>query len=79
MAQITLDIKDINKLSFFTELIKNLDFVSIKEISNIEENELTYSLTNEQIDIIKERKQKHFNAKSKSYSWEEIKKDLDNK
>ena len=79
MAQITLNIKDLSKLSFFTELIKNLDFVSIKEITDTKDDELTYSLTEEQIDIIKERKQKHLYGKSKSYSWEEIKNDLDNK
>ncbi len=33
-GQIILNIKDLSKLSFFTELIKNLDFVSIKEIVN---------------------------------------------
>ena len=79
MAQITLNIKDLSKLSFFTELIKNFDFVSIKEIIDTEDDELAYSLSDGQIDILNERKQKHNSGESKSYSWEELKKDIDNK
>jgi len=37
-GEIILNIKDLSKLSFFTELIKNLDFVSIKEIINTKED-----------------------------------------
>jgi hypothetical protein len=35
-GEIILNIKDLSKLSFFTELIKNLDFVSIKKINTDE-------------------------------------------
>jgi len=38
-GEIILNIKDLSKLSFFTELIKNLDFVSIKEVINKEDIE----------------------------------------
>ena len=35
-----------------------------------------YTLSNEQIQIGKDRKQKHLNSKSKSYKWNEIKNEL---
>ena len=52
--------------------IRTLDFINIKE------KEQDYSLTDQQITILKERKQKHLNGKSKSYAWEDIKEELNN-
>lgn len=46
-----------------------LDFIKIKEQDNTE----AYALIDEQIQILEERKQRHINKKSKSYSWSEIK------
>jgi len=37
------------------------------------------SLTDQQITILKERKQKHLNGESKSYAWEDIKEELNNR
>lgn len=47
MTQVTLDIQD-SKLSFFLELIKNFDFVKVKEGLSLEGKKLT----KEQLDFV---------------------------
>lgn len=49
-----------------------MDFIKIKEKDSPEE----YTLTKKQINILEERKQRHINKKSDSYSWDEIKEEL---
>ena len=73
MIQLTLDIDtNNNKAQAFVDFIKTLDFIKIKE----EPRE--YSLSEEQIQILEERKQKHLNKESKSNKWPEIKDELIN-
>ena len=70
---ITLEI-DTNskKAQAFIDFIKTIDFIEIKE----QENPKDYALNEKQINILEERKQKHVDKKSESYSWEEIKEEL---
>ena len=79
-SQILLNIKDSSKLAFFLEVIKNFDFVSVKKVITSDEVEGNtaheYSLTNEQIRILEDRKQKHINNESSSFDWEDIKQEL---
>jgi hypothetical protein len=56
--------------SFLEEL--NIEF-EIKQNTNSAKE---YLLTDEQIDILEERKEKHIRKESKSFSWDEIKDDL---
>ena len=70
---ITLEIDtNSNKAQAFIDFIKTIDFIEIKE----EENPGEYALSKKQINLLKERKQRHIDKKSKSYSWEEIKEEL---
>ena len=62
-----------NKALALLNYIRTLDFINIKE------KEQDYSLTDQQITILKERKQKHLSGKSKSYKWEDIKEELNNR
>ncbi len=64
-----------NKALAFINYIRTLDFISIKEKEKLAE----YSLTNQQIQILEDRKKKHKNNESKSYSWDEIKEELTKK
>lgn len=68
---IEIDINNSKALALLN-YIKTLDFISISE----DENPQEYKLNREQISIIQERRQKHLDGTSKSYSWEEIKEDL---
>jgi len=70
---ITLDI-DANskKAKAFIDFIKTLDFIKIKEKATPDE----YVLTQEQINLLEERKQRHIKKESKSYTWDEIKNEL---
>ena len=71
--KLTIDIDITNNKAFaLINYIRTLDFISINE--NIDTPE--YALTSEQIEILEERKQKHINGESKSYNWNDIKKDL---
>ncbi len=71
--RLTIDI-DItnNKALALLNYIRTLEFISINEKDNITE----YALTDEQTDMLNERKQKHHNGESKSFSWSDIKKEL---
>ncbi len=64
-----IDISD-NKALELIKYIKSLDFISIKE------NTPEYTLTNEQIEILENRKQSHVAEESISYSWDSIKEEL---
>ncbi len=68
---IDIDITN-NKALAFLNYIRTLEFISIKEKDSTTE----YILTEEQTDLLRERKQKHLNGESKSYSWNDIKKEL---
>ena len=71
--QLTIDIDTSNnKAQAFINFIKTLDFIKIKEREYPEE----YDLTEKQINTLEERKQKHINKESESYSWDEIKEEL---
>jgi hypothetical protein len=50
-----------------------LDFIKIKE-----DNTDDFTLTQEHINILDERKQKHLKKESKSFNWDEIKSELIN-
>ncbi len=67
---IDIDITN-NKALALLNYIRTLDFINIKEQD--------YSLTDQQKTILKERKQKHLNGKSKSYAWEDIKEEINNR
>ncbi len=70
---ITIDIDITNsKALALLNYIRTLDFIKIKEKEVVEE----YELNSEQINIINERRKKHFSGESKSFSWEEVKKEL---
>ena len=71
--RLTIDI-DItnNKAIALINYIRTLDFISINEKIDTPE----YALASEQIEILEERKQKHINGESKSYNWNDIKKEL---
>ncbi|NOX48409.1 MAG: hypothetical protein GXO89_15670 [Chlorobi bacterium] len=49
-----------------------IDFIKIKDKNETRE----YSLSEEQVQILAERKEKHLNNESKSLKWIEIKEDL---
>ena len=68
---IDIDITN-NKALALLNYIKTLDFISINEEDNITE----YALSDEQKNMLNERKQKHLNDESKSYSWDDIKKGI---
>ncbi len=61
-----------NKALALLNYIRTLEFINITEKENITE----YALTNKQADMLIERKQKHDNGESKSFSWNDIKKEL---
>jgi len=61
-----------NKAQAFIDFIKTMDFIKIKDKESPEE----YALTKKQISMLEERKQRHINKTSKSYSWDEIKEEL---
>ena len=63
-----------NKAQAFIDFIKTIDFIKIKDRESPEE----YALTKKQINILEERKQRHINKESKSYSWDEITEELRN-
>ena len=71
--RLTIDI-DItnNKALTLLNYIKTLEFISINEKDNITE----HALTDEQTNMLNERKQKHLSGESESFSWSDIKKEL---
>lgn len=69
--KITLNIKDAKAASFLN-FIKTLDFVSI-ESSDVTED---IELTDEVKALLDERRANHVNGESKSFTWEEVKKEI---
>ncbi len=71
--KITIDIDPNNiKALALLEYIRTLDFIKIQE----KEPSKDYSLSDEQISILEERKDNHLKSSSKSYDWEELKSEL---
>ncbi len=71
--KITIDIDPNNiKALALLEYIRTLDFIKIQE----KESSKDYSLSDEQISILEERKDNHLKSSSKSYDWEELKSEL---
>lgn len=70
---LTLDIDLSNKKAqAFIDFVQTIDFIKIKD----EKDADVYALSEEQINVLEERKQRHISKKSKSYSWEEIQEEL---
>ena len=69
---LNIDINN-NKAKAFLDFIKTLDFIKIKE-----DNTDDFTLTQEHIDILDERKLKHLKKESESFNWDEIKNELIN-
>ncbi len=61
-----------NKGKAFLEFIKTLDFVTLEEETG------EFTLTEEHIQLLDERKKKHIKKLSKSYSWEEVQEKIKN-
>jgi len=75
MIQLTLDIDtNSNKAQAFLNFIKTLDFIIIKDKNETE----SFSLSDVQIQMLKERKQKYIKKESKSFKWPEIRDELIN-
>jgi len=55
----------------FLEFIKTLDFVTVETADE-------FVLTDEQTQILNERKENHINKISKSYTWEEVQEKIKN-
>lgn len=71
--RLTIDLDTSNSQALaLLNYIKSLDFVFIRE----KDEDSNVTLTNEQITLVKNRKKKHKNGESKSFSWEDIKKEL---
>ena len=70
---LTLDIDLSNKKAqAFIDFIQTIDFIKIKD----EKDADVYALSEKQINVLEERKQRHISKKSKSYSWKEIQEEL---
>jgi hypothetical protein len=65
------DEEELKALKTFMEEL-NIEF----EIKQSSSSDKEYSLTEEQLNILEERKEKHIRKKSKSFNWDEIKDDL---
>ncbi len=68
MTQITLNIED-DKVKVFIDFIKTINYISLESISKIPE----FTLTEEHLQILNERRAKHRSGESKSHTWEEVK------
>ena len=69
----TIDIDPSNiKAKALLGYIRTLDFIKIQETEASKE----YSLSDEQISILEERKEEHIKGRSKLYSWEDVKKQI---
>ncbi|MEA3495099.1 MAG: addiction module protein [Bacteroidota bacterium] len=63
-----------NKAQAFIDFIKTLDFIKIGEKDSIN----SFTLSDEQKNILDERENKHLNNESQSFSWNEVKDSLRN-
>lgn len=70
---LTLDIDLSNKKAqAFIDFVETIDFIKIKDKKHAD----VYALSEKQINVLEERKQRHISKKSKSFSWEEIQEEL---
>lgn len=67
----TINIKD-NKVPFFTELLKNLDFVDIEDSDLQEENRISPEIKG----LLEERLEAYEKAKNQSIAWDSMKKEI---
>ena len=73
--RITLDIQDAKALAFLN-FIQSLDFVTIN--SEESANEKEFVLSDEQLNLLKERRNDRMQGKSQTYSWDEVVSSLNN-
>jgi hypothetical protein len=67
--RITLDIQDGKALAFLN-FIQSLDFVTIN--SEESANEKEFVLSDEQLNLLEERRNDRMQGKSQTYSWDEV-------
>jgi len=73
--RITLDIQDGKALAFLN-FIQSLDFVTIKSEESAKEKE--FVLSDEQLNLLEERRNDRMQGKSQTYSWDEVVSSLNN-
>ncbi len=73
--RITLDIQDGKALAFLN-FIQSLDFVTIN--SEESANEKEFVLSDEQLNLLEERRNDRMQGKSQTYSWDEVVSSLNN-
>ena len=74
--RITLDIQDGKALAFLN-FIQSLDFVTIN--SEESANEKEFVLSDEQLNLLEERRNDRMQGKTQTYSWEEVVSSLNNR
>ena len=74
--RITLDIQDGKALAFLN-FIQSLDFVTIKSEESAKEKE--FVLSDEQLNLLEERRNDRMQGKTQTYSWEEVVSSLNNR
>ena len=67
--RITLDIQDGKALAFLN-FIQSLDFVTINSDESAKEKE--FVLSDEQLNLLEERRNDRMQGKTQTYSWEEV-------
>jgi hypothetical protein len=67
--RITLDIQDAKALAFLN-FIQSLDFVTINSEESAKEKE--FVLSDEQLNLLEERRNDRMQGKSQTYSWDEV-------
>lgn len=67
--RITLDIQDGKALAFLN-FVQSLDFVTIN--SEESANEKDFVLSDEQLNLLEERRNDRIQGKSQTYSWDEV-------
>ena len=72
---ITLDIQDAKALAFLN-FIHSLDFVTINSEESAKEKE--FVLSDEQLNLLEERRNDRMQGKSQTYSWDEVVSSLNN-
>jgi hypothetical protein len=73
--RITLDIQDEKALAFLN-FIQSLDFVTINSEESAKEKE--FVLSDEQLNLLEERRNDRMQGKSQTYSWDEVVSSLNN-
>jgi hypothetical protein len=73
--RITLDIQDAKALAFLN-FIQSLDFVTINSEESAKEKE--FVLSDEQLNLLEERRNDRMQGKTQTYSWDEVVSSLNN-